>query len=133
MSVMRLFICGLLVASGLILAAFTLHGAFDGRQVHASDGPALKPWSTSTVGAGGRPVAASVGAPGAGTSKPQPPQTGSKPRAKAPSAAPGAATADTKTARKKPRAEQRSTEQARKTKQQPQQTASQWPWSWFGN
>jgi hypothetical protein len=129
MSVTRLLMSGLLVASGLILASFTLHGAFDA-PAGAVAGPALKPWSTSTFGAGGRPVAASADAQEAG-SKSQRPRTGAKPGAKAADVAPSVAEADTRTAKKKPRAEKRPTEQAQKTKQQ--QAASEWPWSWFGN
>ncbi|MFZ1104408.1 MAG: hypothetical protein WAN86_16435 [Hyphomicrobiaceae bacterium] len=135
MSVTRLLICGLLVASGLILAAFTLHGAFDGRQVETAGapggapGPALKPWSTSTFGAKGGLAAASADGPEPGLSKTQARQTGSKPGARPP----GAAAPDAKAAKKKRRTEKRPAEPTRKTKQQPQQTASQWPWSWFGN
>ena len=129
MSVARLLISGLLVASGLVLAAFTLYGAFDGGQVQASGGLPLKPWSTNTFGARGRLVAASV-APGSEGGKAPPPQTGSQPDAKPPSAA----ASDAKAAKKKKRAEKRSSEQAQKSKQPPQQAAFQWPWSgWFGN
>jgi hypothetical protein len=116
MSVVRLLISGLLVASGLVLAAFTLHGAFDGGQVQASGGPALKPWSTNTL-------------PGSVGGKASPPQTGSQPDAK-----PSAAASDAKAAKKKKRAEKGPSEQAQKSKQPPQQAALQWPWSsWFGN
>jgi hypothetical protein len=126
MSVARLLISGLLVASGLVLAAFTLHGAFDARQVHAS-GPPLKPWSTDTIGAGGRRV----------TQQGQPKTTaGTAPKA---DVAPSGATADAKAAAAKARrkrlaekqaAEKKLAEEA-KAKQQPQQTALQWPWNWF--
>jgi hypothetical protein len=132
MSVTRLLFCGLLVASGLILAAFTLHGAFDGRPAGAASavaGPALKPWSTNTFGAKGGPVAVSADAPEPGSSKAQPPQAGAKPGARPP----GAATPDAKAAKKKRRTAKRPAEPTPKAKQQPQQTASQWPWSWFGN
>ena len=47
MSVIRLLISGLMVASGLTLGAFTLNGAFDARPTQAS-GSALKPWATTT-------------------------------------------------------------------------------------
>jgi hypothetical protein len=118
MSVTRLLVCGLLVASGLTLAAFTLHGAFDARQVAVAGapggapGPALKPWSTSTFGAKGGLVAAS-------------PEPGAR--------RPSAAAPDARAARKKRRAQKRPAEPTRKTKPQAQQTASQWPWSMFGN
>ena len=129
MSVIRLLISGLLVASGLVLAAFTLHGAFDGGQVQASGGPPLKPWSTNTFATGGRVVAASA-APRSESGKAPPPQSGSQPDAKPPAAA----ASDAKSARKKKRAEKRASEQAQKSKPAPQQTAFQWPWSsWFGN
>jgi hypothetical protein len=62
-------------------------------------------------------------------SKTQPRHTGSKPGARPP----GAAAPDAKAAKKKRRAVKRPAEPTQKTKQQPQQTASQWPWSWFGN
>jgi hypothetical protein len=135
MSVTRLLICGLLVASGLTLGAFTLHGAFDERQVATAGtpggapGPALKPWFTSTFGAKGGPVAVGADAPDPRLPKMQARQAGAKPAARAP----GAAAPDGKAAKKKRRTEKRPTEPTRKTKQQPQQTASQWPWSWFGN
>jgi hypothetical protein len=45
LSVIRLLISGLLVASGLTLGAFTLYGAFDARPTQASG---LKPWATTT-------------------------------------------------------------------------------------
>jgi hypothetical protein len=132
MSVTRLLVSGLLVASGLVLAAFTLHGAFDARQVQASSGPTLKPWSTDIFGAGGRRVVTSTDAP---EPAPKAMVTEASPKlnAKA-SMAPSAATADAKVKKKK-RTEKRQTtpvEEAQKTKQQQSQQASlQWPWSWF--
>jgi hypothetical protein len=132
MSVTRLLISGLLVASGLILAAFTLHGAFDAGQVQASGGPPLKPWATNTVGAGGGRVAAGKEAPEG--IKAQSAQTGAKPDVKFSDAkSSNAATADAKAAKRKRRMEKQAAEQAQRTKPPPQQAALQWPWSWFGN
>lgn len=145
MSVARLLLSGLLVASGLILAAFTLHGSFDSRQTQASaaQGPALKPWSTNTFEAGGRLAPASPD-----RSERQPPQAQAaraslKPDSKPPgAAAAGRTAADAKAAAVKARrrlaerrrAEKRlAEEQAQKAKQQAQQAALQWPWSLFGN
>lgn len=117
MSVMRLLISGLLVASGLILAAFTLHGAFDGWQLQTAgaSGPALSPWSTNTLKAGDRRVSTSADAPESGQSRAQPSKTGAK--------------ADAKASGKRKRTEKRPAAQPPK-----QQAASQWPWSgWLGN
>jgi hypothetical protein len=117
MSVTRLLLSGLLVASGLILAAFTLHGAFDPHwPMHASGatGPALKPWSTNTVI---KPDAA--------------PQAAPAQDAKATADARAAALARKKKLAEKRRAEKQLAEQ--KAKEQPQQAALQWPWNWLGN
>ena len=50
MSVIRLLISGLLVASGLTLGTLTLYGAFDApaNRTAGAQGPVLKPWATKT-------------------------------------------------------------------------------------
>jgi hypothetical protein len=126
MSVTRLLLSGLLVTSGLILAAFTLHGAFDTWQVQASgaQGPPIKPWATHTYGASGRLVATSSDAPKPGLSK-TPGRASPKPD--------GDPKADAR-ARRKRQAEKRQAQKAQRAKQpSPQQAALQWPWNWFGN
>jgi hypothetical protein len=133
MSVTRLLLSGLLVASGLILAAFTLHGSFDARQMQASSaqGPALKPWSTNTFEAGGRLVAASAGKSEQQLPQAQPARPGPKLDGKRPGASAAAKAATAAKARRL--AEKRLAEKALKAKQPPQQAALQWPWNWLGN
>jgi hypothetical protein len=130
MSVARLLISGLLVASGLVLAAFTLHGAFDARQVQAS---ALKPWSTDTLGAKGRRAAPDAQPKAtAGTAfKADVTSAGAPTDAKATADAKAAAKARRKQLAEKRAAEKKAADEAKAKQQQPQQTALQWPWNWF--
>ena len=134
MSVTRLLLSGLLVASGLILGAFTLHGAFAPpsplfMQATGPRGPVGQAWVTTTRAAGGsaevqkadmlRLQSASL-------------RQDAKP--------PGTAAADAKTAAEKARRRQAAKKRAEKrlmeaqklekAKQQPQQATFQWPWNW---
>jgi hypothetical protein len=137
MSVVRLLIAGLMVASGLILGTFTLHGYFDPqwreRQLQAAGTPGrvTEPWATST-----RAGNAVIQEPAVAVPKP-PPQAAVKPAPK-PDAAIADADAEAKAAAKakrlaeKKRAEKKKAEEAHKlekAKQKSEQTTFQWPWS----
>jgi colicin import membrane protein len=132
-----------MVASGLILGTFTLHGYFDPqwqeRQLQAVGAPArvTEPWATST-----RAGNAVVREPAVVAPKP-PPQAAVKPAPK-PDAAISDADAEAKAAAKakrlaeKKRAEKKKAEEAQKLEkakqaQQSQQTTFQWPWNLLGN
>jgi type IV secretory pathway VirB10-like protein len=139
MSVAKLFLSGILVASGLILGAFTLHGYFDPRwqlrQTEAAETRARVSgaWTTSTHVAAGHAVAREVA-----TAQPRADRTGLKPDAAAPN--PEAAEAKAVEAKARKRlaeqklAEKRQAEEARKAeKAAEQQTTFKWPWNWFAN
>jgi hypothetical protein len=148
MSVAKLLLSGLLVASGLILGAFTLHGYFDPewleRQAAAAGqrSPAGVPkWSTSVDD---RNRVMSIVPEGSGPSKPAKP--GPNPDARADARAdakpPSRADADAEKARRrlaaKKLAEKRKAEEAQKAQKAEkakgsQQATFQWPWNWLGN
>jgi hypothetical protein len=125
---------GLLVASGLILGAFTLHGSFvpqSPQQVPAAGtrAPAREEWVTTTRAVAGSAVVQRTDAPR--------PADLMKPDAKPAGAtdADAAAERERKQLAAKKRAEKRLAEAQKleKAKQpQPQQATLQWPWSWFG-
>ena len=130
MSLAKLFLSGLLIAGGLILGAFTLHGYFDPqwtqRQVLAA-GAREQPReakASNTFQGRSRFVATRAEQPSAGT-KPQAviahAATGTNPMVKA---------ADAKTATKPPPAKKKLAE---KHKPPPQQASAQWPWNLFSN
>jgi hypothetical protein len=142
MSSLRLLLSGSLVASGLVLGAFTLHGAFDpqgsqkqaaGRSEPAREPKGVSAFQTRTYFAGSEKGAEDTA-----------------PRAGKAGARPGAKPADTMTAEEKAaraaarrklaekrRAERAEQEKAAKAKQEPppQQATLAWPWNWnwFGN
>jgi hypothetical protein len=137
MSSLRLLLSGSLVASGLILGAFTLHGAFDPdlrqkqlKSAHseARDGPKVNAFQTRTHFASG--------AKGGQDATPKVVKPTARPETKAA----GTMTAEDKAARaaerrklaEKRRAEREEKERAAKAKQQPQpqQATLQWPWNW---
>lgn len=107
MSVARLLLSGLMVASGLILAAFTLHGTFDTRwplQAFNPRQPPLAPWATQISRA----------------SEAQPPDTRTIASDKA-----------RKRTTSKRRAAKRAAEKAQNAAKPPtQQAAFWWPWKW---
>ena len=132
MSSAKLLLSGSLVAGGLILGAFTLHGYFDPqwlqRQVQATSPRAFQSRS--------HPVATTA-APQDMAAQPQDVKASARPDAKSADAKAAAARAAArrKLAEKK-RAEKERAEKAEKiakAKQQPQQATFQWPWKWFGN
>jgi hypothetical protein len=126
-SLARLFLSGLLVAWGLILGAFTLHGYFDPNwqqrqvQTHAASVRPSHPAVINTFKNRSRFVASR-----AEPASPSPTLV-ARTTASAPSTAEGKADAKmaAKPAPKKKLAE--------KTKQRPQQASAQWPWSLFSN
>jgi hypothetical protein len=133
MSVARLLLSGLLVASGLILGAFTLHGAFAPQlpllmQATGPRGPVGEAWVTTTRAAAGSAVVQKADTPRLQPAS----QQDAKP---ASTAAADAKAAEEKARRRqaaKRRAEKRLTEaqKVEKAKQQPQQATFQWPWNW---
>jgi hypothetical protein len=145
MSVARLLLSGLLVASGLILGAFTLHGYFDpqwlerqaaaaGQRLPASEAK----WVTSVQD---RSRVMSVVAKGTEGSKPAktPPKAETRAEAKPDAKPPSQADADAEKARRrlaaKKLAEKRKAEEADKAEKAKgsQQATFQWPWNWFSN
>jgi hypothetical protein len=141
MSVAKLLLSGLLVASGLILGAFTLHGYFDpqwlerqaaaaGQRMPASEAK----WVTSVQD---RSRVMSVVAKGAEAT--QPAKTAPKADAKSDAKPPSQADADAEKAKRrlaaKKLAEKRKTEEAQKAEKakESQQATFQWPWNWFSN
>ena len=141
MSVAKLLLSGLLVASGLILGAFTLHGYFDPQWLErqaAAAGQRLPAgeakWVTS-VRDRGRVM--SIVSEGTGPSQPAKPAPKADP--KADTKPPSQADADTEKARRrlaaKKLAEKRKAEEAQKAEKakQSQQATFQWPWNWFSN
>jgi hypothetical protein len=139
MSVVKLFVSGVLVASGLILGAFTLHGYFDPqwqvRQMRAAEtsGRVSGAWATSTHVAVGRTAAKAVA-----SAQPITEKTGLKPDAGPPHTEAAEAKAAAAKARKrlaeKKLAEKRQAEEVRKVEEATQQQATfQWPWNWFAN
>ena len=121
MSLARLFLSGLLVAWGLILGAFTLHGYFDPnwpqRQVQAASVRPTHPAVINTFKNRSRFVASR-----ADPTNPSPAPIVKTSAIVAPAAD---AKAAAKPAPKKKLAE--------KAKQRSQQASAQWPWSLFGN
>lgn len=145
MSVAKLLLAGLLVASGLILGAFTLHGYFDpqwlerqaaaaGQRLPASEAK----WVTSVQD---RSRVMSVVAKGTEGSKPAktPPKAETRAEAKPDAKPPSQADADAEKARRrlaaKKLAEKRKAEEADKAEKAKgsQQATFQWPWNWFSN
>jgi hypothetical protein len=141
MSVAKLFLSGIMVASGLVLGAFTLQGYFDPRwqlrQTEAAEtrGRVSGAWTTSTHVAAGHTVAREPT-----TAQPRVEKTGLKPDAGAPNPdaadAKGAAAKERKRLAEKKLAEQklaekRQAEEVRKAAEQ--QTTFKWPWNWFAN
>lgn len=137
MSVARLLLSGLLVASGLILGAFTLHGTFAPQlpllmQATGPGGPAGKAWVTTT-----RVAAGSAKVQKADTPPLQPASLRQDARPASTAAANAKAAAEKARRRRtaKRRAEKRPAEAQKleKAKEQPQQATFQWPWNWLGN
>jgi hypothetical protein len=141
MSSARLLFSGSLVASGLILGAFTLHGTFDHRTGRQGPQPQAEPkainaFQTRTQVAPVERVAQDA--------IPQPALVKSEARpepkaadAMSPEAKAARAEARRKLAekRKAEKAEKEKAEREKLAKQQspPQQATLQWPWNWFGN
>jgi hypothetical protein len=137
MSVAKLLLSGLLVANGLILGAFTLHGYFDPqwleRQAAAAGqrSPAGVPKWTTSVEDRGRVM--SIVSEGKGPSQP------AKAAPKADTKPPSQADADAEKARRrlaaKKLADKRKAEEAQKAEKAKgsQQATFQWPWNWFSN
>ena len=124
MSLGKLFLSGLLIAGGLILAAFTLHGYFDPqwaqRQAQAAGARERpkEPKAINTFQGRSRFVA----------SRPEQPSPGARPPAVAANPNAFVKAADTKSAVKSPVKKK----VAEKPKPQPQQ-ASVLPWNLFSN
>ena len=129
MPLARLFLSGLLVAGGLILGAFTLHGYFDPqwaqRQMHAAglrERPS-QPKAVNTFQGRSRFV----------SSHGQHPAPNARPQTVTTNGPPGAGNvvkaADAKPAAKSPAKKKL----AEKAKPPPQQASLQWPWNLFNN
>lgn len=130
MSSLRLLLSGSLVASGLVLGAFTLHGAFDPqksqKRAGASEPKGIDAFRTTTEPAGSdKGAVKAVARPEA---KPADTMTAEEKAARA--------EARRKLAEKR-RAERVEKEKAAKAKEEPppQQATLTWPWNWtwFGN
>jgi hypothetical protein len=139
MSVAKLFVSGVLVASGLILGAFTLHGYFDPqwqvRQMQAGETRARVSgaWTTSTHVAAGRTARQEAASPQPTVRKTSVKADAGPPNPESVEAKAAAAKARKRLAEKK-LAEKRQAEQARRVEQAAQQQATfQWPWNWFAN
>jgi hypothetical protein len=131
MSVARLLVSGVMVASGLLLGAFTLHGYLDPqwqqRQMQAAR--VTEPWAAST-----RPVAGGALVTGTPASpRPTPAKAAAKPAAPGPeqAEAQAAAAKARKLLAEKKRAEKKKADEAAKAEkakgQQAQQTTL-WDW-----
>lgn len=130
MSLAKLFLSGLLVAGGLILGAFTLHGYFD---------PQWAQRQALAAGAREQPREAKASNTFQGrsrfvASRAEQPTTGTRPQAVIANAATGpnpvVRAADAKTAVKPPPAKKKVAE---KPKPPPQQASAQWPWNLFSS
>jgi hypothetical protein len=151
MSVAKLLLAGLLVASGLILGAFTLHGYFDPQWLErqaAAAGQRLPAgearWVTSVQDRGRVMSVVAKGAEGAQPAKTAP-KADTKADAKPDAKPPGRADADAEKARRrlaaKKLAEKRKAEEAQKAEKAEkaekakasQQATFQWPWNWLSN
>ena len=147
MSSARLLFSGSLVASGLILGAFTLHGTFDQGAARRGPQPQAEPrgisaFQTRTQVAPGEKAAqdataqpALVTASTKSDTTPEPNAADAmSPEEKAARAAARRKLAEKRRAEKADK-EKADREKLAKAKQQPppQQAAAQWPWSWFGN
>ena len=125
MSLAKLSLSGLLIAGGLILAAFTLHGYFDPQwaQRQALAAGAREAKASNTFQGRSRFVATRAEQASAGT----------KPQAVAAQAATGpnpvVRAADARMAAKTPPAKKKVAEKPRP----PQQASAQWPWNLFSN
>ena len=137
MSLIRLLLSGLLVASGLILGTFTLLGYFDPQWERRQAQAAAVP---DRSGEAGRPITASESKNRsrfvARTERPDP---GSKPQAatsatvRTPAPVPTPKTADAKPAAK-PSNKSKVADKAKKAPPPQQQQASfVWPWNLFNN
>lgn len=128
MSLARLFLSGLLVAGGLILGAFALHGYFDPnwaqRQMQAATGRPAEPPVISTFKGRDRFVA--------GRAEPSRPTAHPIVKASvttAPAADPRVENRPSaKTAAKK-----KTAEKEKEKAKRPQQASVQWPWNLFSN
>jgi hypothetical protein len=149
MSVAKLLLSGLLVASGLILGAFTLHGYFDpqwlerqaaaaGQRLPASEAK----WVTSVQDRGRVMSVVAKGTEGAKPAKPAPKaetKADTKPEAKPPSQANADAEkarrrlAAKKLAEKRKAGEAQKAEKAAENAKGSRQATFQWPWNWFSN
>ena len=141
MSSLRLLLSGSLVASGLTLGAFTLHGAFDpqrsqkqaaGRSEPADEPKGVSAFQTRTHFAGSEK--------GAQDAAPRAAKAGATPEAKPADTITAEEKAARAAARRKlaeKRRAERAEEKAAKAKQEPppQQATLTWPWNWnwFGN
>lgn len=133
MSLVRLLLSGLLVASGLILATFTLHGYLDpqwAQRQAQSAGVAERPGETRHVNAfQGRSRFVSSRADPAGSAGKLQPVADTPVKAKS-----NATVAAAKTAPKPSATRKKAAERPRKAPPPQQQQASfQWPWSFFSN
>ena len=136
MSLAKLFLSGLLIAGGIILGAFTLHGYFDPqwaqRQALAA-GAREQPRETQP-----RETKASNTFQGRSrfvATRAEQPTTGTRPQAVIANAAatgpnPVVRAADAKTALKPAPAKKKVAE---KSKPPPQQASAQWPWNLFSS
>ena len=131
MSLAKLFLSGLLVAGGLILGAFTLHGYFDPqwaqRQAlaagaHERPNPLLRTSKTINTFQGRSRFVSTRSEQSGPAAKPPPAATHAAARSVE-------KTADSK-ATTRARARKKVAE---KPKKPPQQQASIWPWNLFGN
>ena len=125
MSLARLFVSGLLVAGGLILGAFTLHGYLD---------PQWAQRQALAAGAGERPkepraINTFQGRSRFVSSRAEPASPSIRPLA-APTTPAVVKASDTRPVAKAPVAKKKVAE---KSKQPPPQQASVWPWNLFSN
>jgi hypothetical protein len=132
MSLLKLFLSGLLIAGGLILGAFTLHGYFDPQWAQKQQMQAAVPrepqpaaQSINSIQTRNRFVSSRGEQANAGDRQPAP-----TPVAVSPTPGTTAKPADSKLVAKPPPQKKK---MAEKPKTAPPQQASVWPWNLFNN
>jgi hypothetical protein len=140
MSSAKLLLSGSLVAGGLTLGAFTLHGAFDPQRPqkqlgaagrHDSEAGAIGAFQTRTRFVAGDNVTQDDAAK-AVKARPRPDAKPADAKAAKARAAARRRLAQKRRAERE-RAEKAAKEKVARTRQQPQQATLQWPWTWLGN
>lgn len=138
MSSAKLLLSGSLVACGLILGAFTLHGYFDPQwqqlQARAAKGARELPQETKSIGTFQGRAGLATTATAAPEDRPGVVKASAKPEAKpADAKAAAAKAAARRKLAEKRRAEKEAERRAKAKPPPPQQATFQWPWNWPGN